>query len=350
MLGTGYKHNWYGGAGDASYENLQIVDANGKKLPWPTQGWPDGGAMGPPPDGREAIRKGILKGEWALPFYGDFPAMPDIERKVTWDLMLGQESTTKVITSTYERAGFDPQKHLLQNYAFIEGETHSQWRTPRGGGPLIDWDLKTTLDGLYAAGEQLFSHGDHSFAASTGRYAGRKAADYSRQAGDYKTSKEQVAGEKARVYAPVQRTSGIEWKELNAGIARTMQYFCSEYKTESLLNLGLDTLREIEEVFVPRLYAIDPHKLMRSLEDLSMLTHAQMVLTASLARKASSMPLNFRRIDYPEVDPPEWNKYLTIKLENGKARSGEVPLHYWGDMKANYEAHNKDYTGVYKGK
>ena len=57
-----------------------------------------------------------------------------------------------------------------------------------------------------------------------------------------------------------------------------MQYFCSEFKTESLLNMGLDTLKEIEEVFVPRLYALDPHKLMRSIEDLSMLAHAQMVL------------------------------------------------------------------------
>ena len=32
MLGTGFKHTWYGGAGDASYENVQLVDANGKKL------------------------------------------------------------------------------------------------------------------------------------------------------------------------------------------------------------------------------------------------------------------------------------------------------------------------------
>jgi len=350
MLGTGYKHNWYGGAGDASYENLQIVDANGKKLPWPAQGWQDGGAMGPPPEVRNSIRKGIFKGEWALPFYGDFPAMPDIERRATWDLMLGQESTTKIITSTYERAGFDPQKHLLQNYAFIEGETHSQWRTPRGSGPVIDWNLKSTLDGLYAAGEQLFSHGDHSFAASTGRYAGRKAADYSREVNESRISKKQIAREKARIYAPIKRTNGIEWKELNAGIARTMQYYCSEFKTESLLNLGLETLKEIEQEFVPRLYALDPHKLMRSIEDLSMLAHAQMILSASLARKASSAPLNFHRIDYPELDPPEWNKYVTIKLENGKVKSGELPLNYWGDMKANYEAHNKDYTGVYKGK
>jgi succinate dehydrogenase/fumarate reductase flavoprotein subunit len=350
MLGTGYKHNWYGGAGDASYENLQLVDANGKMLPWPTQGWADGGAMRPSPEVYESIRKGILKGEWVLPFYGDFPGMPGIERRATWDLMLGEESTTKIITSTYERAGFDPSKHLLQNYAFIEGETHSQWRTARGGGPVVDWDLKTTLDGLYAAGEQLFSFGDHSFAATTGRYAGRKAADYSKQIGESKISREQVDLEKARIYAPIRRTSGIEWKELNAGIARTMQYFCSEYKTELLLNMGLDTLKEIEEVFVPRLYALDPHKLMRSIEDLSMLAHGQMVLHASLARKASSRFLNFFRIDYPEIDPPEWSKFLTIKLENGRVKSGELPLKYWGDMKTNYEAHNKDYTGVYRAK
>jgi succinate dehydrogenase/fumarate reductase flavoprotein subunit len=350
MLGTGYKHNWYGGAGDASYENLQLIDANGKKLPWPNQGWVDGGGMRPSPEVYESIREGILKGKWALPFYGDFPGMPDIERSATWDLMLGEESTTKIITSTYERAGFDPSKHLLQNYAFIEGETHSQWRTARGGGPVVDWDLKTTLDGLYAAGEQLFSFGDHSFAATTGRYAGRKAADYATQIGGSEISREQVDLEKARVYAPIKRTSGIEWKELNAGIARTMQYFCSEYKTELLLNMGLDSLKEIEEVFVPRLYALDPHKLMRSIEDLSMLAHAQMVLYASLARKASSRLLNFFRIDYPEIDPPEWSKFLTIKLENGKVKSGGLPLNYWGNMKANYEAHNKSYTGVYRAK
>ena len=151
--------------------------------------------------------------------------------------MLGEESTTRVIIDTYDRAGFDPAKHQLQNYAFIEGESPSQWRTA-GGGPVIDWDLKSTLDGLYVAGEQMFSPGDHSFAASTGRYAGRKAAAYARQAKESGVSREQVAREKARIYAPVRRTDGIDWKELNAGIARTMQYFCSEFKKESLLQHG----------------------------------------------------------------------------------------------------------------
>jgi succinate dehydrogenase/fumarate reductase flavoprotein subunit len=203
---------------------------------------------------------------------------------------------------------------------------------------------------MYVAGEQTFSAGDHSYAAATGRYAGRKAADYSRQVGKADISKDQVTLEKARIYAPIKRTGGIDWKELHAGIARAMQYFCSEYKTEKLLNMGLDALKEIEEVFVPRLYALDPHKLMRSIEDLSLLAHGQTIINASLARKASSRMLNFFRIDYPKVDPPEWNRFVTIRLENNKVKVGELPFDYWGDMKANYEARNKDYAGVYQGK
>jgi succinate dehydrogenase/fumarate reductase flavoprotein subunit len=114
--------------------------------------------------------------------------------------------------------------------------------------------------------------------------------------------------------------------------------------------MGLDALKEIEEVFVPRLYALDPHKLMRSIEDLSLLNHGQIILNASLARKASSQALNFFRIDYPQVDPPEWNKFVTVKMQNGKVVAGERSMRYYGNMKANYEAHNKDYTGVYRGK
>jgi succinate dehydrogenase/fumarate reductase flavoprotein subunit len=350
MLGTGFKHTWYGGAGDASYENVQLVDANGKKLPWPTQGWEDAGAMRPSPEEMEKIVKGVQSGEYALPFYGDFPAMADVERRATWKLMLMEESTTKNIVDSYEKAGFDPSKHLLQNYSFIEGNSPSQWRTAGGGGPVVDWDLKSTLDGLYVAGEQVFSAGDHSFAAATGRYAGRKAAAYAGEIAAGNISPEQVVREKARIYAPVRRDDGIDWKELHAGISKAMQYFCSEFKDGRLLNMGLDALKEIEEVHVPRLYALDPHKLMRTIEDLSLLTHGQIILNASLARCASSRMLNFFRIDYPQVDPPEWHKFVTMKLENGKVKAGKLPLDYWGDMKANYEAHNKDYTGVYQGK
>jgi succinate dehydrogenase/fumarate reductase flavoprotein subunit len=353
-IAGGYKHKWYTGAGDASYENVPLVDANGKKLPlinephWGVK--PELSDLGGMRGLWNKVREGLRTGEYALPIYGDFPAMKKIERDVTWNLMLGQESTTGIITSTFNKSGFDPAKDLLQAYNLLEGESPTQWREAGyGAGLMVDWDLKTSLDGLYAAGTQIFSPRDHSFAAATGRYTGRKAADFAKQVSASKIANEQVAGEKARVYAPVKINDGIDWKELHAGIARAMQFYCSEFKTERLLNMGLDTLKEIEERWVPMLYAIDPHKLVRSLEDLSMLTNAQIILHASLARKASSRPLDFQRLDYPELDPPEWNKFLTIKLENDKVKVGEKPLDYAGNLKQNYESHNKDYKGVFKG-
>ncbi|NLM51898.1 MAG: FAD-dependent oxidoreductase [Firmicutes bacterium] len=350
VLGLGFRHTWYGGAGDASYENVQLVDANGKKLPIPTQGWRDGSM----PDAflrlLPTIREGVLKGEYALPFYGDFPAMPPEEQRATWYMMLREESTSRIIVDTYSAAGFDPAKHQLMSYQLLEGDSPKQWRVPGRGGVLVDWNLRTSLEGLYAAGEQMFAARDHSFCAATGRYAGRKAAAYAKEAAEPVISAEQVAKEKKRIYAPVKRSSGIEWKELHAGIGRAMQYFCSEYLTDSLLRLGLQTLEEIEEEYVPKLYALDPHKLMRSLEDLSLLTHAKIIIHASLARKASSKLLDFYRIDYPEVDPQEWNKYIVIKNENEKVVTRMLPQYFWGDMKKNYEAHNQDYQGVYRGK
>jgi succinate dehydrogenase/fumarate reductase flavoprotein subunit len=345
--GTGFKHKWYGGTEPASYRNVELVDENGKSLgvrQWDGQG----------PSGRfaqwDAIREAVLRGEYALPFYGDFPSMPAIERKITWGMFVGEESTTKALVRMYNEAGFDPSKDMLQNYQLIDGESPPQFRDAGyGGGLVIDWDLKTNLEGLYAAGTQTYSPGDHSYAAATGRYAGRKAADYARQTGKLEISREQVEFEKARVYGPIKRSDGIDWKELHAGISRTMQYFCSQYKTEQLFRLGLESLQDIEKNWVPKLYAFDPHKLMRGLEDLSILTYAQMILHASLARKASSKFLDFHRIDYPQLDPQEWSKLITLKQENGKVKVGELPLDYAGNLKENYEAHNKDYTGVYNG-
>jgi succinate dehydrogenase/fumarate reductase flavoprotein subunit len=70
-----------------------------------------------------------------------------------------------------------------------------------------------------------------------------------------------------------------------------------------------------------------------------------MIMHASLARKASSEVLSFKRLDYPETDPTEWNKFVTIRLENGEVKAGELPLNYWllppyaPTYKENYEQH-----------
>jgi succinate dehydrogenase/fumarate reductase flavoprotein subunit len=205
--------------------------------------------------------------------------------------------------------------------------------------------LKTTLEGLYAAGDGLFAGNYHHHAAATGRYAGRKAAEFALKAGQPSISRDQVEAEKDRVYAPTKRREGMEWKELNEGTCRVMQNYCGDPKTEELLKLGLLWLEDIEGNEIPKLYATNPHKLGRTVDVMDILTCSQIIIHACLARKASSKFLDFHRLDYPEVDPPEWRKWITVKLENGEVEVGGFPIDFWSPLSKNYEAHNPDYQG-----
>ncbi len=346
-IATGLKHKWYTGGGDASYENIPVVDSNGKKLPYATQGWEDGGAMW---TDTAKMREGIQSGEYELPFYADFAGIDPKESNATWNLMLNEESTTKIMVKTMTEGGFDYKRDQIMNYNLMEFQGSQQYREPGRGGLMVDWDLKTNLDGLYAAGTATFQPGDHSYAAATGRYAGRKAAAYAKSTELGKACREQIEREKERVLAPTKRKDGIEWKELHNGLSRAMQYFVGEFKSERTLDLALEEIERIEKYAVPQLYALDPHKLMRSLEDLSMIEHAKVIIQAMKERKLSNMRLGISRVDYPNDDPEDAKYYLALKQVDGKVEFERVPIRYWGNMKEEYEAHNPDYAGVYQGK
>jgi succinate dehydrogenase/fumarate reductase flavoprotein subunit len=122
-----------------------------------------------------------------------------------------------------------------------------------------------------------------------------------------------------------------------------MQNYCGDLKNEELLNIGLIWLKDLAENEVPRLSASDPHKLMRTLEVIDILTCSEMILHACLARKASSKFLGFNRCDYPEMDPLSWHKFMTIRLEEGRVKIGELPIDFYGSLSDNYESRNRDY-------
>jgi succinate dehydrogenase/fumarate reductase flavoprotein subunit len=355
MYGTGNAHNtWYA---------CTIVDANGKEIPWVDR---DGRVLKTvseryhPAPGQKTFFQGrrgaydlwgpslipdlperIMKGEYVLPLYADLPGMPAHERRAIFGLMVGNEGKTRIpIYGVYTKAGFDPDKDMLQvnvmppdKYTFYPWWTAygpRQWRGGfLGGGLVFDWDLKTSLEGLYAAGESTYAGGDHAVAATTGRYAGRKAAAHARTVKESTVSRDQVEREKERVYAPVKRTKGVGWKELRAGSARIMQDYCGEYKNEETLKMGLRWLDSIRESEASRVYARNPHELMRAVECMTRITVGEVIMQASLKRKASSRFLDFKRLDYPEMDPEEWNKLVTIRLENGDINVGERSIDYY---------------------
>jgi len=350
-----------------------IVDANGKEIPWVDA---DGniiedvsGRSNPAPnqkfilDGtyqKDAryraphlipdLQQRIAKGEFVLPFYADLPGMPEHERKAIWGIMVGEEGKTKApIYMTYMTSGFDPNKDMLQSYHMLGGNYMTDFGGPKdrliffaGGGLMVDWDLRTNLEGLYGAGEQIFAIHSYPGASTSGRWAGRKAAAYAQISDQGELDKGQVAREMERVYAPIERDKGMDWKELNGGIVKIMMNYCSEPMNEELLKIGLTALKEVENEEASRLFADNPHRLMRTLEVQDVITCNQIIIHSCMARKASSDYLGFTRIDYPEKDPEEWNKFVTVRLEDGEVKVGEKPIDYYEPVKENFEAHMKD--------
>jgi succinate dehydrogenase/fumarate reductase flavoprotein subunit len=365
--GAGNNHNtWYAAS---------LIDSNGKEVPYADR---DGNTLEgvsdrfKPAKGQRFFMKGgnidnpkyayegpetlplskMVEEGYKLPFYADLSALPDHERKVIWGMMIGEEGKTKIpIYKNYKDAGFDPEKDVIQCYGsgWTSASFLPQERQLFGlpGGFLNDWSLSTNLAGLYVAGDSLFASNCFGHAATTGYYAGRHAAKFAQANSLLEIDLKQIESEKARVYAPLKNDphNSIGWKELNMGIAKTMQNYCGEVKRNELLNIGLSLLKEYEETVIPNTFAYNPHELVRLLEVFDILTVSQIILQACLARDTSSKPLCFHRGDSKETDLDKNNQFITVKQVDNQVLTSKLPLDYFGNLKENYEMSNMDYIG-----
>ena len=369
--GTGNNHNtWYAATMvDAAGREIPYVDRDGRELKsvseryYPAPGqkfFLKGGVIDDPKyeyRGPETLGfDELMKRGYRLPFYADLGRMPELERKAIWGLMVGEEGKTKIpIYRNYTERGFDPEKHMLQSYgtgwqsaSFLDQERQF-FGAP--GGIMHDWDLMTNIRGIFAGGDQLFASDCAGFACSTGYYAGRKAADYANGLRELPEAGPGFAErEMERLLAPlsVPEEEGITWKELNKAISKAMQNYCGGIKCDELLKEGADLLASYEREWVPKLSASNPHDLMRIHEVEDILTVARMVIEASLARKLGSAPLCFARSDARE-EKPEEAAHVVIRLEDGRVRTRELPLDYFGDLKTEYEKRNADYLAELSG-
>ncbi len=241
----------------------------------------------------------VRSGEYELPFWADLSALPEREARSIWGMMVGNEGKTRyTLYDYYTRNGFNPEKHLLwcpidpkAGIGNMHGDNGSvrQWRSERGGqGEIaVDWDLMTSVPGLYAAGASSGLEGA-SYAISSGFYAGNRAAEFAKAHELTAIDERQVMEERRRVYAPVERNDDpeacIEWKELWAGTARVMQQCCAEVLTRSVLEFGIDWLKSIEESEAKLTYARNPHELARVMECSTRITVSRLFLRACIAR------------------------------------------------------------------
>jgi succinate dehydrogenase/fumarate reductase flavoprotein subunit len=212
------------------------------------------------------------------------------------------------------------------------------------GGFVNDWHLRSTLPGLYVAGDALFASNCFGHAAATGYYAGRFAARSCDEIGsEISPVREQISGVKTKLYAPLAQNtdSGIGWKELNLAISKAMRNHCAKEKNQELLETGLDLLQGYRQEILPQTYARNPHELMRLLEVYSILDVSEIILHSSLARRASKKILDFHRLDSDESTKEEENCFILVsRSAEDKVVHSRLPLDYYGDLVGNYAKHN----------
>jgi succinate dehydrogenase/fumarate reductase flavoprotein subunit len=293
--------------------------------------------------------------EYQMPFYTDWTLLTPSSRRLIFGMMLAHEGKCRVpIYKNLTDWGFDPDKDMLQypvaDYSAFPidaswcgpDQTPAKWRGG-GGGFHTDWRLMTSLPGLFAAGcGPLPSQGCHGESHTSGRYAGRQAAAFAEKNEAVEPDAEQIAREKARCLAPVASGGDVGWKELNYAVARLMQDYCGEYKTEHTLNMGIRRMYDLLNTEGQRMYASNPHELARVIESLSLGELGIAYMEAAKARKASCKIMNFYRNDYPE-DNEEWHCLIPICQKDGKVFSRKVPVDYHlrapysPDLEENYQ-------------
>jgi succinate dehydrogenase/fumarate reductase flavoprotein subunit len=215
-----------------------------------------------------------------------------------------------VLTETYRQRGIDRREDLA--------EFESQ---PIGflGGPVFNYFGGTTLPGLYAAGDEVWQD-SLSGAFVFARRAGIAAAKYAGlQEGWVPLDEGQL---EETTLAPLNRKEGIPPQELEERVRGVMTKYAYISKSGGMLEHGLRLLREIREIWWPRVKAGDPHELMRAAEVRNIMTVAEVHMAASLFR-TESVPYGrhfLHRIDYPAQHPAWYRQRVVVRNEDGEMR------------------------------
>jgi succinate dehydrogenase/fumarate reductase flavoprotein subunit len=184
-------------------------------------------------------------------------------------------------------------------------------------GVWIDNNARTTVPGLYAAGDLGSVPHNYMLGAFVyGAIAGEDAAEYCAN-NDFKAIDDaSVAAESARVLAPIQRDDGISPFQLEYKTRRMVNDYLEPPKVTKKMEIGLERFGEIRED-LSLLCARDPHELMRSIEAQFILDCAEMAAHSSLYRTESRWGLYHYRVDYPDTNNDEWFCHVqTRKTDN----------------------------------
>ncbi len=195
-------------------------------------------------------------------------------------------------------------------------------------GYWVDADRKTTLDGLYAAGD-VAGGAPFKFVSgcwAEGVIAARSAGKYVGSIPASEISDAEVTHEEDRTYAPLRRHGNMRYPatpvELEALLQKIMDQYAGgattgfEMNEEMLLNARKQLSRFPEAL--ETIMATDLHQLMKAHEVIDRVDVAAVLVEHLLYRKETRWPSYQTRVDYPERDDANWLLFVNSRRVGGK--------------------------------
>lgn len=173
-------------------------------------------------------------------------------------------------------------------------------------GVWVDENARTTVPGLYAAGDMASVPHNYMLGAFVnGGIAGQDAAEYCTANDFAELNTAAIDAEMERVLAPTRRDDGYSPFEMEFKTRRFVNDYLQPPKVTAKYELAQRRFGEIRDD-LSNLHVRDPHELMRALELQSILDCADMAAAASLYRTESRWGLYHWRVDHPQTDNENW--------------------------------------------
>ncbi|MCU1641377.1 MAG: putative oxidoreductase [Nocardia sp.] len=181
-------------------------------------------------------------------------------------------------------------------------------------GVWVDENARTTVTGLYAAGDLAcvphnYMIGAFVYGDLAGAHAAGTLADTPAPA---ELPADQIAAAHELVYQPLRNPDGPPQQQVEYKLRRFVNDYVAPPKTATKLSLAIETFdRMIDDLNA--MGAQTPHELMRCAEVSFIRDCAEMAARSSLTRTESRWGLYHERADLPERDDVEWRYHLNLR-------------------------------------
>ncbi|MFC6338690.1 fumarate reductase/succinate dehydrogenase flavoprotein subunit [Pseudomonas sp. CCM 7891] len=186
-------------------------------------------------------------------------------------------------------------------------------------GVWVNERAETSVKGLYSAGDMAAVPHNYMLGAFTyGWFAGTNAAQYVVERDFSALNATQVAAEQARVYAPLERETGLPPAQVEYKLRRFVNDYLQPPKVTRKMEIGLQRFADIERD-LGQMKAHNAHELMRAMETSVIRDCAEMAARASLYRAESRWGLYHHRVDHPQRNDADWFCHCHLKKgEDGR--------------------------------